>query len=129
MLATGFHSVPKSSESETTLFPRQKSQTRHQIFPLKKMTPMPFLLHFYVTIFPISSQNCKKNQLYYFLKIFLLNSLMFAKKLPAPIDFFRHRKVQNHHKPANPPLLGTLGFQYDFFSQNNIPRYTQINAT
>ena len=63
MLATGFHSVPKSSESETALLPAKKSQTRRQIFPLKKMTPMPFLLHFYVTIFPISSLNCKKKSI------------------------------------------------------------------
>ena len=28
--------------------------------------------------------------------------------LPAPKNFFRHKKVPNRQKPTNPPLLATL---------------------
>ena len=46
---------------------------------------------------------------------FLQIPLMFTEKceniaffLPAPKNFFRHKKVPNRQKPANPPLLPTL---------------------
>ena len=39
--------------------PPKKAKTRHHFFSPKKWPPMPFLLHFYVTIFPIPTQNCK----------------------------------------------------------------------
>ena len=101
--------MTNSSESETAHFPAKKGQNPPLIFPILKMTPKDapksFLLHFYVTIYPIPSQNCKKN----------FNSITFprfffqiAQKLPAPKNFSRHRKDSNRHFPANPPLLVTL---------------------
>ena len=56
--------VANTSESKTALFPAQKGQNPPPIFIIKKMTPYvffnTFLLHFYVTIFPIPTENCKK---------------------------------------------------------------------
>ena len=105
--------MTNSSESETALFPAKKGQNPPLIFPILKMTPKDapksFLLHFYVTIYPIPSQNCKK--------IFNSNTFprfffQIAQKLPAPKIFARHRKVPNRHFPANPPLLVTLAAQH-----------------
>ena len=41
-------------------FPPKRAKNRHQFFTLKKLTPLSFLLYFYVVIFPMPTQNCKK---------------------------------------------------------------------
>ena len=46
MLATGFHSVPKSSESETALFPRQKKSNPPPDFSSKKNDPHAIFIAF-----------------------------------------------------------------------------------
>ena len=61
MLATGFHSVPKSSESETALFPRQKKSNPPPDFSSQKNDPHAIFIAFlcdnfsqisYFNIFP-----------------------------------------------------------------------------
>ena len=61
MLATGFHSVPKSSESETALFPRQKKSNPPPDFSSKKNDPHAIFIAFLCDNFSQSNSKLQKN--------------------------------------------------------------------
>ena len=54
------NSVSNRLDLESVLFCDKRRQKAPQLFLSLKMTPLLFLLHFYVTIFPKSTQNLKK---------------------------------------------------------------------
>ena len=62
-------------------------------------------MHFYVTISPRRTQNCKTN---FIIIIILRLFFKVAKNLPAPENFRRHWEVQKRHSGALAPLLETL---------------------
>ena len=92
-------SVFNSFKSETAPFPAQKNQNPPPIFTIKKWPPclffIAFLMHFYVTIFVIPTQNCKNN--FFFINTLPWYFFQIAQNLPAPKNFSCHTKVPNRH--------------------------------
>ena len=86
------------SNQKLPLFPPKRTKTRQQFLALKNDPHIffsAFLLHFYVTIFPIPTQNCKKKFWYqYFAMIFPPNSSKFLKICPPTKIFTATRKSQ-----------------------------------
>ena len=90
-------SVPKTSESETALFPAKNSQTRHHNFPPKKMTPSYFYGIFMWQFFPDQLKTGKK--IIFTPNIWKTGNSPPQKIFPATLKF---------QTATNPPLLGTL---------------------
>ena len=93
-------SVGKCFKSETALFPAKNGQNPPPFFSSQKMTPMPFLSHFYVTIFPKTTHNYKKKLISIFPPRFFFQ-IAKAWNLPNPRNFSRHMRVLNCHFSAN----------------------------
>ena len=78
-------------------FPPKRAKNRHQFFTLKKLTPLSFLLYFYVVIFPMPTQNCKKSINSNSFPRFFFQMSRNGSKSARPKNFFPS------HKSPKPP--------------------------
>ena len=69
------------------------------------MTPIPFLLHFHVTI---SSKNYNFSTFSRFFTRSIGKILFFKNFLPTPNFYWRHKELQNSHSGYLQPLLASL---------------------
>ena len=78
-------------------FPPKRVKNRHQFFTKKKLTPLSFLLYFYVVILPIPSQNSKKSSNSNSFPRFFFQMGRNGSKSACPKNFFPP------HKSPKPP--------------------------
>ena len=97
--------VANTSESEPALFPAKKGQKPPPIFHTKKLIPLSFLLYFYVVIFPMPTQNCKKSFNSNSFPRFFFQIGQNGSKSARPKNFFPPHKSPKPPKTRQPATI------------------------
>ena len=97
--------VANTFESDPALFPAKKGQKPPPIFPIKKLPPMSFLLYFYVVIFPMPTQNCKKSINSNSFPRFFFQMGQNGSKSARPKNFFPPHKSPKPPKTRQPATI------------------------
>ena len=101
--------MANTSESEPALFPAKKGQKPPPIFHTKKLIPLSFLLYFYVVIFPMPTQNCKKSFNSNSFPRFFFQMGRNGSKSARPKNFFPPHKSPKLPKPRHPTTISHSG--------------------
>ena len=97
-------------------FPPKRAKNRHQFFTLKKLTPLSFLLYFYVVIFPMPTQNCKKSFNSNSFPRFFFQMGRNGSKSARPKNFFPPHKSPKPPKTRQPATISHSGSLFCFLT-------------
>ena len=95
-------------------FPPKRVKNRHQFFTKKKLTPLSFLLYFYVVILPIPSQNSKKSSNSNSFPRFFFQMGGNGSKSARPKNFFPPHKSPKPPKTRQPATISHSD-HFDFY--------------
>ena len=113
-------------------FPPKRAKNRHQFFTLKKLTPLSFLLYFYVVIFPMPTQNCKKSINSNGFPRFFFQMGRNGSKSACPKNFFPPHKSPKPPKTRQPATIShsvsnfTIFFSISRIFLNNFTKFFRV---